>query len=1480
MKLPLILKRILAVALVVAAGYAMAEDIDIYQANNNSSTSNLLVVFDNSASGWSSNATTNCTAYALGDLNSSGGGVQACGMWRAVDQIGNTPSLLGKLNMGIMMLSQPPTNGGTFRFPAVATPAALVNMNAAGITAMKANLQGLVGNDKSSSRDVGGSTWESWAFYAGRLGASGRTYPGIAADTCGKNFVIRVGVADNNANPADQSSNSAGVLAALGTAGASATQQQQINWVNDNKFVGSWGDEWSRFMKQNNAITTYTITLKDTSATDTQNVSSYVRFMKSVADVSGGKAFVVDINDMDAFVQALLAIFNEINAVNSVFASASLPISSNGTGNFLNQVYFGMFRPDAAGLPRWSGNLKQYQFALDLSDPLDLKLFLADSRAPTTATRADGTTYPLYSPALSSAGTGFFDANAVSFWTTKNTAALPDNIDPTGALAVNGGTAGGFFIFNPQGAGDGFDSPDGEVVEKGGVAQRIRLENLTNNYATAAGTATNPRRIYTCTTGTTSCIANSSLSATPFAKSNDGITATLLGAGIPGAAVSSITRNDTTATAFAAMNPIPANGSTVTVTGSVYSQFNGVKIIGSPTATSFTYPVTVIPPVATTGTYTASIPAGNQAIASLIRTGATTVRANFAAAHGYGNGQSVTISGATNSGYNGTYSIALVDATNFDITIPTGNLRPTTPQTAGNATVPAKANLVINNIVRGAPAAAAPFLANVTVTTTAVNNYVVGDTVTITGTSGTPSYNGSFTITNLGNKCTGGSTLKGSPLSFCFNIATAPTNTPDTTAFAGTPAAAATIATAGLTRVATTCTGGAPTPVTTVTATTTAAHGFAVGQVVNISGTIGTDEALYTGNQTILSVPSAISFTYSITTSPACSDSTGGMLASALGVDRDTLIDWVRGHDSFGDEASPTPGGSITVRPSIHGDVLHSRPSVVNYAGTTGVVVFYGSNDGTFRAVNGNQTAAIGTVPAGGELWSFVPTEFYSKLKRAYLNSPVIKLETTPAAILPTPLPKDYFFDGSVGVYQNITTGQVVLYLTARRGGRLIYAIDVTTPSDPKFLWKKSSADAGFEELGQTWSAPRVALVKGYNDGAAPTPNAKPVLIFGAGYDPAEDTEPQPAAAAASRTMGRGIFILDALTGAIVWQAKTGGGSTTCTGTPCLLDMPYPIPSDVTLLDRDTSDGNGYVDRIYVPDLGGNVWRVDLQPTAGTGAGFAPSTWTVTKFASIGGAVGDATKRKIFFPPDVITTPLFDAVLFTTGDREHPTLTQQSVNIINRFYMLKDTYVGNDGGTTPIVDSTSSTANNVPAGLFNASPILPVAASTTPFTPGATFDASSTDFGFYITLLNAVARQQADGSTLYGPEVETGEKGVNAPTSIGGNTFFGTNSPINPAVTGATCQPNLGTARGYSVNFITGELKTVIYDGGGLPPSPISGVVAVDDGTGTGNTINVPFLIGGVAPEPCSGPLCASKPPIPIEALRSRTYWYRDIGNR
>ena len=148
------------------------------------------------------------------------------------------------------------------------------------------------------------------------------------------------------------------------------------------------------------------------------------------------------------------------------------------------------------------------------------------------------------------------------------------------------------------------------------------------------------------------------------------------------------------------------------------------------------------------------------------------------------------------------------------------------------------------------------------------------------------------------------------------------------------------------------------------------------------------------------------------------------------------LIAWVRGTDNLGNESGP--GGTTTVRPSIHGDVLHSRPVALNYGGSPPrVVVFYGSNDGMLRAVEGKQTGT----GAGNELWAFVAPETLAKLNRLREQSPNWSCRRIrPAA----PTTRSYFLDGPIGAYQE--GGTAIIYVAARRGGNFIYAIDVSNP--------------------------------------------------------------------------------------------------------------------------------------------------------------------------------------------------------------------------------------------------------------------------------------------------------------------------------------------------------------------------------------------------------------------------------------------------
>jgi type IV pilus assembly protein PilY1 len=1510
------IKAIVAVALLLAAtGRALAEDIDIFSGgSSNGAPPNIVIVLDTASSNDAAFSSPACPYLGIGNTKLLD--AVRCALATAVDQIRNQPvALLGKLRIGVMAIGRQSNQGGRWINPDLSPPtppAQLPLMDTAGINTLLTNIQAhsFAGNDASNARASPALFQESWAFFTGHVGLSGTDYSSHVTLSCQKSFIIYIGAAAKQGSPAVGNGNVD--LSTSADPAATAAQKTQINTAASGpNFIGpnngddyAWTDEWARYLyqtdfnssdtgddKQN--IVTYTI-----AATGGNPDAAYVQHLASVAKQGGGKAFVgADVNSM---VQELLKIFNEVAAINSVFASASLPLSASIQGTYQNQVFLGMFRPDAQGNPRWLGNLKQYQFSYTGTPP-NIQLFLADAENPPQE-------------AISSDGKGFISPNAISFWTTMNTSQLPDSM-------------GGFWVNNPQGAGGGYDSPDGQIVEKGGVGQQIRLANLTDDYIAQPST---PRKVYTCWGASGMCASGASLSVTQFATSNGALNAAALGINNPvyTQSVTNISRVSSTGIVTvqlaAAPNPAITDATTVTIHGSAGGQFDYNLAGDSPSASGTTVTYTLpaeLPPTSLTNpsAWTVSGAAsGVSNVTSLTRTnnaGLITVTAvlsdlAFGGSTTLAAGESINI--ANSNGYNGTGTVVTVNTGTRTVTytmsetpsvyggggkISVGsstcttngnnsnkncdNIGPsnTNPPSAGQANLPGlvrgtncttcvanSGNVLMVNFPGGTsqlnkvtPATGVQAFiqsgalpANYVNTTTGWKIVGIGANckVTETHTDGT--------LRTYTGTATSGSTYYTLCLDLGAAFALTPavsgngaTVSPQTTA---TRQGAYTRTVSSLARGASSCTGtgsGATANNATVTITTTAAHGFSVGEIVQVStGTPGPNESAYIGPATILTVPSPTQFTYTIGTTPACKDTTAGMTityqSTVGGIDPNDLIRWTRGDDNIGDEQSP--GNGITIRPSVHGDVVHSRPAVVNYGTPTGVVVFYGSNDGTFRAINGNQTASIGSVPAGGELWAFIPKEFFSKLQRLYSNSPALKLASTPNGITPTPQPKDYFFDGATGVYQDPVTGNVYIYLSARRGGRLIYALDVTNPAVPKFMWKvgcpsltdNTTCDTGFAELGQTWSQPKIVKVKGHTN---------PVLIFGAGYDANEDTEPP-----TTDTMGRGIFILDAIDGSIVWQATGGGASNFCTGTPCqLLDMKYAIAADITLLDRTKPDGtkpDGYVERLYGADMGGTIWRVDLEPAGGN----TPAFWQVTKLAALGGT--GTTKRKFLYPPDILTTSQYDAIMAGTGDREHPVYQDGATSIVNRFYMIKDMNIGNDAsGWITVSDTTSSTADIAPASLFHVV-LANCDPNASPPVKSGCYDGSLS--GFYITLPNA------------------GEKVVNAPTTIGGFTYFGTNQPTAP--NNLVCGNGTGTARDYQVNFVTGSTASGVLDTGGLPPSPVAGLVDIDI---NGGTLTVPFLLGGNPSKDCVGPDCKSsiggtRPPIPISPTRRRLYWYQE----
>jgi len=113
--------------------------------------------------------------------------------------------------------------------------------------------------------------------------------------------------------------------------------------------------------------------------------------------------------------------------------------------------------------------------------------------------------------------------------------------------------------------------------------------------------------------------------------------------------LTSLTRSGTVATATTPSNTNFQVGSTVTIAGATPSAYNGAQVITAVTPES-------------------EISIGPIEITSITRSG-TTATVITKGNHGFANGSSITISGATESAWNGAYAIAWVSATSFTYTV-------------------------------------------------------------------------------------------------------------------------------------------------------------------------------------------------------------------------------------------------------------------------------------------------------------------------------------------------------------------------------------------------------------------------------------------------------------------------------------------------------------------------------------------------------------------------------------------------------------------------------------------------------------------------------------------------------------------------------------------------------------------------------------------------------------------------------------------
>ena len=318
--------------------------------------------------------------------------------------------------------------------------------------------------------------------------------------------------------------------------------------------------------------------------------------------------------------------------------------------------------------------------------------------------------------------------------------------------------------------------------------------------------------------------------------------------------------------------------------------------------------------------------------------------------------------------------------------------------------------------------------------------------------------------------------------------------------------------------------------------------------------------------------------------------------------DAAAVISYLRGDRS-------AEGSTYRVRAHLLGDLVDAEPVLVrkpsqSYAdpcyGTVAAgcttpfktaqanrtrVVFQGSNDGMLHAFSAT---------SGNELWAYVP-----KLVWPSLNA-LTRLNgfSHQYRVDGTPVTGDADFAATYGSTTTIPDWRTMLVGGLGKGGRGVYALDVTNPVASneadvasKVLWEFPNASTSTtvaSNLGYTYGRPVLTKTSGTGW----------VVLVASGYN--NDS-------ATSGGDGQGhLFVLNAKTGALIRDIPTGAGSPSS-------------PSGLAKISGYSSNAsvNNTVDYVYGGDLLGNVWRFDLTDAS-------PANWGVTKLATLVNASNQA----------------------------------------------------------------------------------------------------------------------------------------------------------------------------------------------------------------------------------------------------------------
>ncbi len=431
-----------------------------------------------------------------------------------------------------------------------------------------------------------------------------------------------------------------------------------------------------------------------------------------------------------------------------------------------------------------------------------------------------------------------------------------------------------------------------------------------------------------------------------------------------------------------------------------------------------------------------------------------------------------------------------------------------------------------------------------------------------------------------------------------------------------------------------------------------------------------------------------------------------GLLAANT-VRRNEIVGYIRGEAAFNPDDWKL------------GDIWHSSPVVISSPSAQFTDIFDANNAfATFRtnnertSVNGKRAVVAGAndgqfhvfrTSDGVETFSFIPPNLLAKLNSiAHVTDPTAlthqffvdgptsvanvwlgsgtgssKLATDWKTILVSSLGRgvgpgsQYLWSASSNCTPTSSTspfGYSPIYTAGTPYYCGYYAFDFTNTLSPQFMWRINPTAAQAPYLSDPWSKMTIGRVKiGGSE--------KWVGFIGGGASEYSCTSPT---YSPSGTQTKGFFIVDLSNGNILWSYTLATNSA----------MAYSIPAQPSLID---TDNDGFVDTVYVGDLGGNVWRFKLCTNA-LGNSCGTASWSGGLFYSASTGI----RRPIYSAVTVSADPNGAFwVYWGTGDKQCPAVT----TVQEYFYALKDTNLSSTN--TPANLQTLVTAGATYSGVTN-----------------------------------------------------------------------------------------------------------------------------------------------------------------------------------